>query len=59
MLTSHQQPSGAWKSGEPYSGEVIDTCFALLFLQRVNLTKPLTDKLRVLHAARPGAARKR
>jgi hypothetical protein len=36
---------------------VPDTCFALLFLQRVNVVKDQTDKLRLLRgqvAAAPG-----
>ena len=34
---------------------VTDTCLALLFLQRVNLAKDLTDKLLELRALGPAA----
>lgn len=43
MLLASQDADGAW-SGE--HGHEIDTCFALLFLRRVNLAKDLTASLR-------------
>jgi hypothetical protein len=47
ILAAHQQPDGHWfaKVGHGTS-PVLDTCFGLLFLQRVNLAEDLTDKLR-------------
>jgi hypothetical protein len=49
ILTAHQNPDGHWHAHEgPGSGPVADTCFALLFLQRVNLAADLTDKLKEL-----------
>jgi hypothetical protein len=35
----------------PGSSPLSDTCFALLFLQRINLAKDLTDKLNEMQAA--------
>lgn len=43
MLVHSQGSDGAWK-GE--HGPEVDTCFALLFLRRVNLAKDLTATLR-------------
>jgi hypothetical protein len=42
-----QDKDGSWK--ERFPG-VPDTCFALLFLKRVNIVKDLTDKLQRLLA---------
>jgi hypothetical protein len=50
VLAQYQHPDGHWQCGGPGSGPVVDTCFALLFLQRVNLAADLTDKLRALAA---------
>jgi hypothetical protein len=46
VLLANQQKDGNW--GGPGVGErstELDTCFALLFMQRANLAKDLTDKL--------------
>ena len=52
---TRQNPDGSWR--ERFPG-VPDTCFALLFLQRANIVKDLTDKLRqarrLAAAAQPG-----
>jgi len=45
ILDDHQLPDGHWHQGWHASNDVVDTCFALLFLNRVNLTADLTDKL--------------
>ncbi len=48
MLVANQQPDGNWdKGGYPNPKPVIDTCFALLFLKKVNLAEDLKEKLRV------------
>jgi hypothetical protein len=48
LLVRSQQANGAWVGGS-YAGakEEVNTCFALLFLNRTNLTKELTKSLRV------------
>jgi hypothetical protein len=49
MLFSHQRPDGSWHAGKGVgTTSDIDTCFALLFLQRVNLAEDLTEKLEEL-----------
>ena len=50
VLTTNQRPDGSWQGGGHGSVPVTDTCLALLFLQRVNLAKDLTDKLMELRA---------
>jgi hypothetical protein len=46
ILVANQTPAGHWENGKYYgSSHVLDTCFALLFLQRVNLVKDLSAKL--------------
>lgn len=45
MLQDHQHPDGHWRSGGLPTTDVADTCFALLFLHRVNLAADLTDQL--------------
>lgn len=45
ILSDHQRPDGHWYQGWNASTDVVDTCFALLFLNRVNLSADLTDKL--------------
>jgi hypothetical protein len=46
ILVANQTPAGHWQNGKYYgSSPVLDTCFALLFLQRVNLAKDLSAKL--------------
>jgi hypothetical protein len=48
-LLSRQQPDGSWKDGAYYGNTpVLDTCFALLFLEQANLAKDLTLKLQPL-----------
>jgi hypothetical protein len=48
MLLDNQQANGSWQvGGYPGSSPTIDTCFALLFLKRINLVQDLTDKLRM------------
>ncbi len=54
IILASQKRDGSWADRFP---GVPDTCFALLFLQRVNVVKDLTDKLRLLRgqfAAAPG-----
>jgi hypothetical protein len=48
ILLCHQSPDGSWQKGG-YHGEhpVLNTCFALLFLRRANLTPDLSRKLTV------------
>jgi hypothetical protein len=49
MLVDHQDASGGWFCGG-YHGSSLetDTCFALLFLKRANLTLDLSQKLQFL-----------
>jgi hypothetical protein len=42
LLVDHQGADGSWVAGH---GEIVDTCFALLFLKRVNVAKDLTLQL--------------
>lgn len=49
VLGKHQHPNGSWQSGGPGATDIVDTCFALLFLQRANLAQDLTDKLMQLN----------
>ena len=52
MLRKNQNPNGSWHAHHGHGSDPFtDTCFALLFLQRVNLAKDLTDKLNELNAA--------
>ena len=51
VLARQNKGNGSWIEG---NGAVPDTCFALLFLQRANLFKDLTDKLHGI--TRSGAA---
>jgi hypothetical protein len=57
VLTTNQRPDGSWQGGGHTAAPVpvTDTCLALLFLQRVNLAKDLTDKLLELRALGPAA----
>jgi hypothetical protein len=56
LLVAHQQDDGSWVAGQ---GQVVDTCFALLFLKRVNVAKDLTHQLQMLGPIRdPGLSRK-
>lgn len=48
IIVANQKEDGSWQ--ERFPG-VPDTCFALLFLKRVNIVKDLTNKLRLLSAA--------
>jgi hypothetical protein len=46
MLVANQGQFGNWdKGGYPGASPVIDTCFALLFLKRANLTEDLSARL--------------
>jgi hypothetical protein len=47
VLLEHQNPDGSW-CGYGYTGsdKTTDTCLALLFLERVNLARDLTQKLK-------------
>jgi hypothetical protein len=51
ILTGNQHGSGKWfiNSG-PGCSDVVDTSFALLFLQRANLAQDLTEKIEALAA---------
>jgi hypothetical protein len=48
MLLANQHADGHWL-GQQYEGsvDVLDTCFALLFLKRSNLVADLTENLRI------------
>src|SRR5262249_23564550 len=49
-LLATQQPGGNWTDGHYLEHrDLVDTCFALLFLKRVNLVKDLTNKLPLFH----------
>jgi hypothetical protein len=56
ILMTNQLPKGAWRGVGVGSTEIVDTCFAILFLQQSNLTGDLTDRLIKLRAA-PGTGR--
>ncbi|MFO0965637.1 MAG: hypothetical protein U0793_08650 [Gemmataceae bacterium] len=45
ILHDHQLPDGHWHQGWHATTDTVDTSFALLFLNRVNLAEDLTDKL--------------
>ncbi len=45
LIVDHQSTDGSWSNGH---GPLPDTCFALLFLKRVNVAKDLTKKLELL-----------
>jgi hypothetical protein len=47
ILVDAQRPNGSWAE---MRGPVVDTCFALLFLKRVNVVADLTTKLQKLEA---------
>ncbi len=52
MLRKNQQGDGSWHAHRGHgTNPLVDTCFALLFLQRANLVKDLTDKLATLNAS--------
>ncbi len=52
MLRKNQDSQGFWLANQGVGrGHYPDTCFALLFLKRVNLVKDLTDKINELYAA--------
>jgi hypothetical protein len=52
ILLRAQRDDGAWEAGH---GPFVDTCFALLFLKRVNVASDLTDVLEGLGGVRdPG-----
>jgi hypothetical protein len=46
ILAANQHAAGNWLGGKYHGSDyILDTCFALLFLKRVNLTRDLTDRL--------------
>jgi hypothetical protein len=51
LLVAAQESDGCWQ--HEY-GPAVDSCFALLFLKRVNLFKDLTEQLKLLQAASVG-----
>jgi hypothetical protein len=54
QILRRQEGDGGWKSGGGFgSSRTINTCFAMLFLKRVNLAKDLTDKITELSRALP------
>ena len=49
ILLPNQHSNGSWHAKVGHGSEpVLDSCFALLFLQRANLVQDLTDKLQEL-----------
>jgi hypothetical protein len=49
VLLPRQRNDGSWHDGGYFgSHPILDTCFALLFLERANLATDLTDKLQLL-----------
>jgi hypothetical protein len=61
LMLPWQEQDGGWHAGGGHgSSRIINTCFAMLFLKRVNLAKDLTDKIAELVATQPppGPARK-
>ncbi|HYV34404.1 MAG TPA: prenyltransferase/squalene oxidase repeat-containing protein [Gemmataceae bacterium] len=59
VLVANQLKDGKWDTKRgPGQSDIVDTCFALLFLQRANLAKDLTDKIQALAAALGQAQRK-
>jgi hypothetical protein len=51
LLLPSQRANGSWQTGSYHgSNPTVDTCFALLFLKRVNLVQDLTDNLRLYMA---------
>jgi hypothetical protein len=48
-LVATQTERGTWAAGGYHgSNELLDTCLALLFLKRANLTKDLSGKIQTL-----------
>jgi hypothetical protein len=48
-LLAKQQDDGSWRGGTSWGGNnIVDTCFALLFLKQANLAQDLTSKLSLL-----------
>ncbi len=55
FLLATQQPDGNWKDGRYHDRkDMVDTCFALLFLKQANLAKALTNKLPSFQLGGPG-----
>jgi hypothetical protein len=55
ILPRQDMKDGGWLDGGGYGAtRTINTCFAMLFLKRVNLAKDLTDKINEMLAAGPG-----
>jgi hypothetical protein len=56
QLLPSQAEDGSWfAGGYPGSTQPIDTCFALLFLKRANLTRDLTTRLEFVVEGKPPA----
>jgi hypothetical protein len=52
VLLPRQRNDGSWHDGGYFgSHPILDTCFALLFLERANLATDLTDKLQLLSSS--------
>jgi hypothetical protein len=52
-ILPNQKKDGSWTDGAYIANHpVLNTCFALLFLQRANLARDLTDKLQLLSAGK-------
>lgn len=56
VLKKQSKKDGSW---DDRHGDVVDTCFALLFLLRANIAQDLTDKLQLLSLLAPGRERTR
>jgi hypothetical protein len=58
LLLAHQRGDGSWQPNISvgYRSDILDTCFALLFLQRANLAQDLTDKLQGLSGGGNGGS---
>jgi hypothetical protein len=55
IIVNHQAEDGSWRDSFP---GVVDTCFALLFLKRVNVAQDLTQAIRDLGGASdPGGSK--
>ena len=53
ILDGHQREDGHWYLARgPGSSDLVDTCFALLFLKQANLAQDLTDKIQAMAAMR-------
>jgi hypothetical protein len=48
IIVTNQQADGSWKEAFPGA---VDTCFALLFLKRVNVAEDLTTRLKKMETS--------